>query len=78
MFWVYVGTDAVGQFVNILRDGDELLGGDGVRFTLVLQTDDHGEAFRVAEQEKQRIREERRRPIDWDALARAATAQPQP
>jgi hypothetical protein len=76
MFWVYVGTDPVGQFVNILRDEDELLGGDDVRFRLVLQTEDQGEAIRVAEQEKQRIREERRRPIDRDALERAASGPP--
>ena len=48
MYWVFVGTDAVGQFVNILRDEDELLGDDGVRFRLVLQTEDHGEAVRAA------------------------------
>jgi hypothetical protein len=73
---VFVGSDAVGQFVNILRDEDELLGGDGVRFRLVLQTGDHGEVIRVAEQEKQRIREERRRPTDWDAPERAASGRP--
>ena len=42
--------DSAGASPLILRDDDEaLLGGDGVRFRLVAETDDHGEAVRVAE-----------------------------
>jgi len=48
--------DSAGASPLILRDDDEtLLGGDGVRFRLVAETDDHGEAERVAEQLRRQI-----------------------
>ena len=47
--------DPAGVCVNILRDDAEPLPrGDGVRYRLVAQTDDHGEAIRVAELLKRR------------------------
>jgi hypothetical protein len=56
VLWVVVGTDAVGSFVMLLRDEDKLLGGDGVRFRLALQTEDQTEVATVADQEHRRIR----------------------
>jgi len=48
--------DSAGASPLILHDDDEaLLGGDGVRFRLVAETDDHGEAVRVAEQLRRQI-----------------------
>jgi len=42
--------ESAGASPLIVRDDDEaLISGDGVRFRLVAETDDHGEAVRVAE-----------------------------
>jgi hypothetical protein len=51
MIWAAIlRFDPAAVCVNILRDDAEPLpGGDGVRYRLVAQTDDHGEAIRVAQ-----------------------------
>ena len=53
---VMLRFDPVGVCVNIVREGSEpLLGGDRVRYRLVAETDDHGEAVAVADLLRRRI-----------------------
>jgi hypothetical protein len=52
---VLLRFDSAGACVNIPREDDEPLMGDGVRYRLVAQTDDHGEAVAVADLLHRRI-----------------------
>jgi hypothetical protein len=55
-YTVLLCFDSAGPSPLILRDDDEaLISGDGVRFRLAAETDDHGEAVRVAETLRRQI-----------------------
>ena len=49
MFWVIERRDEVGRSVAIIGDDDQLEGGDGVRYRLVAETQDHREAVLLAD-----------------------------
>jgi hypothetical protein len=56
IYAVVLRFDPAGTCLRILHDDSEpLTGGDGVRYRLVAETDDHGEAARVADLLRQRI-----------------------
>jgi hypothetical protein len=52
MYWVVIGTDERGSCSRLLRENDDLLGGN-VRWRLIGQTDDPAEAARLARQAHQ-------------------------
>ena len=55
MFFLYVGTDHLGEFIRLVDEDDTLPTGS-VRWRLVAQTEDHREAIRLAERPKRQRR----------------------
>lgn len=74
-YQVVLITDAIGSTPTILHDDSPpLVGSPGVRFRLVAETDDHGEAIAVAQLLKKKCRDEPPNPaVDWDAIEAMAS-----
>ena len=55
IYTVLLRTSPAGAAVHVLREGDVLDGGDGVRYRLVCSTDDAEEAERAASIARERL-----------------------
>jgi hypothetical protein len=56
MYRVIIARDHLGETVRLVRPEDELLGGPDVSIRLAFESNDYGEAVRVADLLERRIR----------------------